>query len=75
MDDHPLKSFREKHDPKLTQEALAGLLGVSKAAVSRWENGIRKPDEDLLTLISERTGIPVGDLRPDLARLFTEAAE
>lgn len=65
---HPLKAFRERQTPPLTQTALAELLGVSRASVCRWESGERMPDEDLLPTISEKTGIAPGDLRPDLVR-------
>jgi len=40
---HPLREYRVRES--LTQDHLARLLGVSKAAVSRWENGERKPDQ------------------------------
>lgn len=69
---HPLKAYRERQEPPLTQERLAGLLGVSKAAVSRWEAGERKPEETILPTITERTGIPARELRPDLAELMSE---
>lgn len=75
MDDiHPLRAYREKQDPPLTQEGLADLLGVSKAAVCRWESGARKPDENIVRLISKRTGISIRKLRPDLARLLAQAS-
>lgn len=68
MDDHPLKIFRKGRC--LSQRGLAALLGVSNAAVSRWESGERKLDADMLPLIVERTGIPARELRPDLAALM-----
>lgn len=67
---HPLKAYRERQNPPLTQEQLADLLGVTKAAVSRWESGERQPDQNLLLHIAEKTGIPPRELRPDLAELF-----
>lgn len=54
----------------LTQAALGKELGVTDVTVSRWETGQRKVDDDLLPMVSERTGIPKGLLRPDLARLL-----
>lgn len=69
-DIHPLRAYRERQDPPLTQDALAELLGVSKAAVSRWESGIRKPDETACRVIREKTGISVRKLRPDLVELL-----
>jgi len=65
---HPLKAFRQSQAPPLTQTELADLLGVSRATVCRWESGMRKPNEDLLQTITERTGIDPGELRPDLVR-------
>jgi transcriptional regulator with XRE-family HTH domain len=67
---HPLQAFREKQDPPLNQRELADLLGVSTAAVSRWEAGERKPELELLPVIAEKTGIAPAELRPDLAGLF-----
>ena len=73
---HPLKRFREKQDPPLSQERLAGLLGVSRVTVTRWEGGARQIDQDLLAIVVRKTGIPAADLRPDLAKLMrAEAAE
>lgn len=68
---HPLKAYRLRQSPPLTQEQLAEQLGTSKVSVSRWETGERKPEPDLLPGISAKTGIPAADLRPDLAELFT----
>jgi transcriptional regulator with XRE-family HTH domain len=67
---HPLKDYREANG--LTQEALAGELGVSSITVSRWETGARKIDPELLGAVSEKTGIPKRELRPDLADLLHE---
>ncbi len=67
---HPLKAFRDSHDPPLTQEQLAERLGVSKVSVSRWETGERKPEPELLPAISAETGVSAAQLRPDLAELF-----
>ena len=66
--DHPLKAYRERQDPPLTQTALADILGVSRTSVCRWESGERMPDEGLLPTIAEKTGIDPAELRPDLAR-------
>lgn len=67
--DHPLKSYREAQEPKMTPADLARLLGVGRSTVHRWESGDRMPDVDLLPLITERTGIPARELRPDLIGL------
>lgn len=70
---HPLKTYRETHDPKLSQAALAARLGVTRHTVLRWENGNRKIDERKLTDVSIKTGIPKSELRPDLAELMGSA--
>lgn len=69
---HPLKNYRLRRG--VTQDALAKELGVSSITVSRWETGARRVDPALLTAIAEKTGIPVRDLRPDLAELVGDAA-
>jgi DNA-binding XRE family transcriptional regulator len=71
----PLKAFRKKHDPPLSQRELADLLDVDRVTVARWETGIRKIGADRLSDISARTGIPRTKLRPDLAALMRDAAE
>jgi transcriptional regulator with XRE-family HTH domain len=67
---HPLKAYRERQVPPLTQDQLADLLGVSKAVVSRWEAGERQPGKEIIPIITEKTGIPARELRPDLAALM-----
>lgn len=75
-DSHPLRTYREQQVPPLTQEDLARMLGVTKATISRWESGARKVDAEKLPEVSERTGIPPHNLRPDLAELMrSEAAQ
>lgn len=70
---HPLKEFREGHNPRLTQADLAERLGVEKSTVWRWESDKRKIGMDLLPRVSEVTGIAPWDLRPDLADLMKVA--
>lgn len=67
---HPLAVFRANQSPPMTQQDLATALGVDRATVCRWESGERKPDHALVPKISEKTGIPAADLRPDLADLM-----
>lgn len=57
---------------KLTQDALAKELGVTSITVSRWETGERKIAPSKLNEVSEKTGIPKPELRPDLAELIGE---
>lgn len=67
---HPLRAYRQRQNPPLTQDQLAELLGVSKSAISRWEARRRKMDQDNVSKISEATGIAPAELRPDLAELL-----
>ena len=46
----------------LTQESLANLVGVSSAAVSKWETGASYPDITLLPPIARALGITVDTL-------------
>lgn len=71
--DHPIRKYREATGK--TQEALAKELGVSPNTVWRWEAGERKIETAKLPKVSELTGIPKRELRPDLADLISEAAE
>jgi transcriptional regulator with XRE-family HTH domain len=61
---HPLTKYREQKN--LSQPELARLLGVGRSTVHRWEAETRKIDRDLLPTITEKTGIPAKELRPDL---------
>jgi transcriptional regulator with XRE-family HTH domain len=56
---HPLTRYRDIN--KLTITALAHQLGVSKAAVSRWEGG-RLPEKAKWSVIEAKTGVRVEDL-------------
>jgi Zn-dependent peptidase ImmA (M78 family)/plasmid maintenance system antidote protein VapI len=47
----------------LTQEELADRLGITQAALSRYENNLREPDEDALARLSKAL-----DLSPDFLR-------
>ena len=69
---HPLKTYRDNQEPPLTQKQLADLLGVARETVARWESGSRKIDDEKLSGITERTGIPARELRPDLVGLAEE---
>jgi transcriptional regulator with XRE-family HTH domain len=61
---HPLTKFREQE--KLSQSELARLLGETRPNVNRWEAGTRKISRDKLPSVSQKTGIPAKELRPDL---------
>ena len=76
---HPLRAYRERQQPPLSRAALADLLGVGRPTLFRWETGGRKIEPELLPKITETTGIPAKELRPDLyeqsEKLFGEAAQ
>lgn len=60
MDIRPLTEladYRARQTPPLSRSALADQIGVSRAAVSRWEAGKRRPDKRLIPLIAELTGV------------------
>lgn len=65
---HPLKAYRDAND--LTQAQFARLVDVPRETVARWECGARKIGRNKLRLVSEKTGIPPRELRPDLAELL-----
>lgn len=67
MQQHPLRSFRESRSPPLSQDELASLLGVTKAAISRWETGERFPERDLWSKIREITGVGIEELSTAVA--------
>jgi transcriptional regulator with XRE-family HTH domain len=70
---HPLRAYRENHEPKLSQGQLATKLSVARETVARWEGGKRKIDDDKLPEVSRLTGIPREVLRPDLVALLGAA--
>ena len=55
-----IREWRESKN--LTQEQLAGRLGVTRAALSRWEGGQRRPDLDTLQVICEALRISLEQL-------------
>lgn len=67
-DIHPLKVYRETQTPKLSQAGLAARIGVARLTVLRWETGERKIGPSLIPTVTEKTGIPAKELRPDLVQ-------
>ena len=47
---------------KLTQEQMAELLGVSRQAVSNWENNKNLPDLELIISMSRLFSVSLDDL-------------
>lgn len=60
MDDedlHPIRAFRKKHRPRLTQAKFGEPLGVTKFAVSKWESWDRKIEPETAEKIEQTYGI------------------
>lgn len=55
--DHPLKTYRESQDPKLTLEALGRDVDASKFTLSRIEHWKQQPSYGLLCRLMARTGL------------------
>ncbi|QRV01534.1 helix-turn-helix transcriptional regulator [Arcanobacterium phocisimile] len=55
-----LKTARTKKN--ITQEQLADLLGVSRQAVSKWENGSGYPEVEKLVLLARELTVSLDDL-------------
>jgi transcriptional regulator with XRE-family HTH domain len=54
----PLKELRQfREENNLSQQLLAESLGVTPAAVSRWETGERRPDRSYIPHLASMTGI------------------
>ena len=54
--------YGQRRKRGLSQTALAGLLGVTNKAVSKWENGRAKPTTDTLRKLAAVFGTDVNDL-------------
>ena len=64
-DPHPIRTARLKR--KLSQAALGERIGVTKAAVSKWESGNAHPGVDVAKRLASELRIP-------LEAVFAEAA-
>ncbi len=57
---------RLRQDIGITQEEMAGALYVSRDLVSKWENGVRRPDNPTIRQIAEFFGVePMDIFDPD----------
>lgn len=70
----------KRKEKGITQDELAGYLGVSKAAISKWETGQSYPDITLLPLLAAYFNISIDDLidykpqmvKEDIRRLYVK---
>lgn len=62
-------------EKNLTQEQLAGTLGVSAQSVSRWECGNTLPDVMLLPEIAKLYGVTIDDLYKEDAKAYPSYAQ
>lgn len=64
--------IRLRRERKLTQEELADFIGVTKAAVSKWENGLTTPDILLLPRLACFFDVTIDQLMGYEAQFSTE---
>ncbi len=55
-----IRKFREAK--KITQKQLAELIGVSSSRVSNWEQGINRPDVDILARLCNALSVSPSEL-------------
>jgi transcriptional regulator with XRE-family HTH domain len=53
---------RKRKELNMTQEQLAGALGISYQAVSKWENELSSPDISTLPLLADLFDITIDEL-------------
>lgn len=68
---HPIKAYRERQNPPLSQGKLASKWGVTRFTIIRWEKGA-PIDAEKLSTVSNDLGIPAKELRPDLVEKYEE---
>jgi transcriptional regulator with XRE-family HTH domain len=67
---NPLRDYRKLKNWSL--DKAASELPLSKASLSRIENGLQKPSPPLARALSDATGIPAKEFRPDLAEFLRD---
>lgn len=48
-----------RNEKKLTQDVLAKKLGITQAALSKWETGKSQPDQRTLLILSDIFGVSI----------------
>lgn len=66
------KLYYLRTENNYSQEALAGLLNVSRQAISKWELGTTLPETDKIMAISELFGVSIDSLLVDSIPLKTK---
>lgn len=56
-DSHPLARWRQRQEPRLSQDDLGGMIGVDGMTVSRWERSKCQPRPSHLKKLRELTGL------------------
>ncbi len=68
---HPIRAYRERQNPPLSQGQFGERVGVTRFTVMRWESG-GPIDERKLTAVSKEIDVPAKELRPDLVERHEE---
>lgn len=68
---HPIRAYRERQTPTMSQGQFGEKVGVTRFTVMRWEAG-GPIDERLLPAVSREIGISPSALRPDLVEKHEE---
>ena len=63
------KILEHRKRKRLTQQALASRMGISRTAIASWETGRVTPSDDQLNELSDSLGIDVSLLRPQAFRV------
>ena len=69
---NPLKAYREKH--RLTQQAIADRLEVSRSLIGKLETGEKSFTLDMILLVEARLGIDRDEFLPPKKALEPAAA-
>lgn len=69
---HPMRAFRLRQEPPLSQATLAELAETSEATICRIENGQPYVRQPLLKRLMKITGLPAAEI---CNGVFSEAAE
>ena len=65
-----LKKLREKNN--LTQEEMANRVNVTRQAVSRWENGEKQPNPEMLKVLSREFDVSINTLLGSPRQLYCQ---